>query len=62
MVNPFDIFEYLPHSNCQRCGKTNCMAFAQSLAEGSVRLSACAPLRLPEQENYRLAIEKMLYQ
>ena len=59
-IYPTDIYEYLPHSNCKRCGEDNCMAFADKLSKNVANLSSCAPLRLPEQERNRKAVEKLL--
>ena len=59
-IYPTDIYEYLPHSNCKRCGEDNCMDFADKLSKNEANLSSCAPLRLPEQERNRNAVEKLL--
>lgn len=55
-----DVYEYLPHSNCKRCGEDSCMAFADKLVRAEANLSSCAPLRLKEQDHNRTEIEKML--
>lgn len=60
MIDATDIYEYLPHSNCKRCGEDNCMAFADKLSKSEANLSSCAPLRLPEQERNRQAVEELL--
>ncbi|MDO4287560.1 MAG: (Fe-S)-binding protein [Eubacterium sp.] len=55
-----DIYEYLPHTECKRCGLEGCMAFAAALAAGEIKLSSCAPLRLDNQRLNRERIEKMM--
>ncbi|MEF9918315.1 MAG: (Fe-S)-binding protein [Eubacterium sp.] len=54
-----DIYEYLPHSNCKRCGEDGCMAFADKLAKMEAHLSSCAPLRLDEQKQNKEAINAL---
>lgn len=55
-----DVYEYLPHSNCKRCGEDSCMAFAVQLCEGKAKLNQCGPLRLKEQANNRAALSALL--
>lgn len=59
-INVFEIYEYLPQSNCKNCGENNCMAFAQKLIEGKKTIAGCAPLREPIYEKNRQEIDKML--
>lgn len=59
-MDSLDIYEYLPHTDCKRCGTDGCMAFAAALAAGEIRLSSCAPLRLEDQRAKREAIATML--
>lgn len=55
-----DLYDYLPQSNCRRCGEAGCMAFADKLMHGEARLSSCAPLRLPEHASDRKALEALI--
>ncbi|MFQ6125327.1 MAG: (Fe-S)-binding protein [Candidatus Heimdallarchaeota archaeon] len=49
-LGPFDLYEYLPKTNCQECGEPGCVAFSVKLLDGSKRLTDCMPLTT---ENYR---------
>ena len=59
-ISVFDIYEYLPHTNCKNCGENNCMAFAQKLLEGSKTIGGCAPLREDIFENNRKKILELI--
>ncbi len=61
-IDATDLYEYLPHSNCKRCGEENCMAFAVKLMAGEALLSRCGPLRLKAQEQNLKALKAMLHQ
>lgn len=59
-ISVFDIFEYLPQSNCKNCGESNCMAFAEKLLNGRKKIGGCAPLREPIYENNRKEIQELI--
>ncbi len=59
-MDMLDIYEYLPHSDCKRCGEDGCMAFAAALTKGHIKLSSCAPLRLKEQAHNKAKITAMM--
>lgn len=61
-ISVFDIYEYLPHSNCKNCGENNCMAFAQKLLDGSKTIGGCAPLREPILAEKRQKILELINQ
>ncbi|MBC3796262.1 (Fe-S)-binding protein [Acetobacterium tundrae] len=61
-ISVFDIYEYLPHSNCGNCGENNCMALAQKLLEGKKTIGGCAPLREDIFENNRKKIQDLIKQ
>lgn len=44
-ISVFDIYEYLPHTNCKNCGENNCMAFAEKILQGKKNIGGCAALR-----------------
>ena len=48
-LKPFELYRYLPKTNCQSCGEATCMAFATKLVDGSQKLDRCTLLK--EQEN-----------
>jgi len=50
----------LPKTNCQKCGKRTCLAFAIDLAKGKSRLEDCPILDQPEFAADRQALAKLL--
>jgi len=53
-ISWLDIYQHLPKLNCGKCGYQVCSAFASSLLNGDVKLSACFPLKEPQyQQNLR---------
>jgi len=42
------LYRNLPRTNCGRCGRPSCMAFAAALREGKARIHECAPLDGPD--------------
>jgi ArsR family metal-binding transcriptional regulator len=54
------LHKLLPQTNCQKCGKKTCLAFAIELAKGKCHPEECPCLNEPEfAENYR-ALAKLL--
>jgi 4Fe-4S ferredoxin len=45
-----EIYNFLPQTNCKKCGKDTCMAFALELLKGNVKIADCTPL--VEEEKY----------
>jgi len=39
-----EIYKFLPKTNCKKCGKPTCMAFALELLQGKVKIDDCTPL------------------
>jgi 4Fe-4S ferredoxin len=39
-----ELYKFLPKTNCKRCGKPSCMAFALELLKGKVKVDDCPPL------------------
>ena len=50
----------LPRTNCQRCGRLTCLAFAIDLATGKMHLEDCPVLEQPEFAADRQALAKLL--
>ena len=50
----------LPKTNCQKCGKRTCLAFAIDLAKGKSRLEDCPILDQPEFAADRQSLAKLL--
>lgn len=56
MANVMEIYQLLPKTNCKKCGKTTCMAFAVDLLARKMNLDDCPPLK---EEKYRAGYEKL---
>jgi len=56
----FMLHKLLPKTDCKRCGKPNCLAFAIGLAKGKSRLEECPILDQPEFAANRQALAKLL--
>jgi tetrahydromethanopterin S-methyltransferase subunit A len=52
--------KFLPQTNCRKCGRKTCLAFAIDLAKGKARLEDCPPLGEPEAAGDRQALVKLL--
>jgi len=56
----FLLLKFLPQTNCQKCGKRTCLAFAIELAKGKCQLEECPALNQPEFATDRQALTKLL--
>lgn len=54
------LHKFLPKTNCRKCGKRTCLAFAIELAQGKCRLEECPILDQPEFAADRQALAKLL--
>ena len=52
--------KFLPRTNCRKCSKRTCLAFAIELAQGKCRLEECPVLDQPEFATDRQALAKLL--
>ncbi len=59
-LNPMDLYNQLPKTNCRLCGPKTCMAFATKLALGDIAPEECPPLLEPGFENKLKAIREMI--
>ena len=55
----YEIYDYLPQTNCGECGMT-CMKFAGFLLARDVKLDACPPLSLPEFKEKKEELAKLI--
>lgn len=46
-VSALEAYKHLPRTNCGRCGKPTCLAFAASLSSGETGPEDCPPLAEP---------------
>jgi len=56
----FTLQRLLPRTNCKKCGKPTCLAFAVELVRGKVCLEDCPLLDQPEYAADRQALAKLL--
>jgi len=56
------LHKFLPKTNCRKCGRRTCLAFAIELAKGRCRLEECPILDQPELAADRQALAKLLEQ
>ena len=56
----FMLLKFLPKTNCRRCGKRTCLAFAVGLARGKSYLQECPMLDQPVFAANRQALAKLL--
>jgi tetrahydromethanopterin S-methyltransferase subunit A len=54
------LHKLLPKTNCRKCGKRTCLAFAIELAQGKCHLEECPILDQPEFAAARQALAKLL--
>jgi tetrahydromethanopterin S-methyltransferase subunit A len=54
------LHKLLPSSDCMKCGKKTCLAFAIDLAKGKCRIEDCPVLGQPEFNGDRHALAKLL--
>lgn len=59
-ISVFDIYEYLPHTNCKNCGENNCMAFAEKLLKGTKNIGGCSAIREDVFEKNRKEIIELI--
>ncbi len=59
LKSPYEIYEFLPKSNCGQCGM-NCMGFAGHLLSRDVKPEDCPELNEPGFEDNRQRLEEML--
>jgi 4Fe-4S ferredoxin len=57
MTNAMELYQMLPKTNCKKCGKTSCMAFAVALMARELTPEDCPPLK--EEPKYKENYEKI---
>lgn len=56
------LYKFMPKTNCRKCGKRTCLAFAIELGKGKSSLEECPILDQPEFAADRQALTKLLEQ
>jgi ArsR family metal-binding transcriptional regulator len=49
-LQPLELYQQLPQTNCKACGEDTCFNFALKLVAGQAELEACTPLYDPANE------------
>jgi 4Fe-4S ferredoxin len=55
-----ELYKFLPKTNCKKCGKPTCMAFALDLLQGKVKVDDCTPLLEPKYKKQYDTLKEML--
>ena len=55
-----EIYKFLPKTNCKKCGKPTCMAFALALLQGQVKIDDCTPLLEPKHKKMYESLKELL--
>lgn len=55
-----DLFKLLPRTNCKQCGFLTCLAYADALRSGQVRIEDCRPLSEAKYEGNKLKLRCLL--
>jgi len=55
-----DAFKLLPKTNCSRCGRPTCLAFAAALTAGEAAIQDCPPLESARYDTQRAALMRLL--
>lgn len=55
-LQPLEVYQLLPRTNCRRCGEQTCLAFAVRLVQGERRLEECPTLM---QDAYRPQLARL---
>ena len=55
----FDIYRYLPKTNCRKCGYATCLVFAEELRQRKCSINKCPLLSQPEYATQNDTINKL---
>jgi len=55
-----ELYKFLPKTNCKKCGKPTCMAFALDLLQGKVKVDDCTPLLEPKYNKDYIKLKELL--
>ncbi len=59
-ISLMQVYQLTPKTNCKKCGKATCMAFAVELVKGILKMEDCPPLSEPKYVKQREKLEKYL--
>ncbi len=55
-----ELYKFLPKTNCKKCGKPTCMAFALDLMQGKIKIDECTPLLEPKHKKKYETLKELL--
>lgn len=59
-LQPLEVYQLLPRTNCRRCGQQTCLALAITLVQGEATLEQCPALMEGEYEGQRARLRELL--
>ena len=59
-LQPLELYQLLPRTNCRVCGEETCFNFALKLVANQTQLERCIPLHEPGFEEQRERLETLL--
>jgi ArsR family metal-binding transcriptional regulator len=59
-LGPLDVYQYLPKTNCGKCGEQGCMPYAIKLLNEEQKFSNCNTLDMPKYKGLKETLEEML--
>ncbi|MHA1729829.1 MAG: (Fe-S)-binding protein [Promethearchaeota archaeon] len=59
-ISVLKVYQLTPKTNCKKCGKSTCMAFAVELVKGGMKLEDCPPLSENKYAGQRKKLEEYL--
>lgn len=60
MPSIYEVYEFLPKTNCGKCGESTCIAFASKILRRETGLDECLPLKEPSHSNQRQKLVELL--
>ncbi len=59
-LQPLQVYQLLPRTNCKACGQASCFNFALQLVAAQIDLDRCTPLYEPAFEAKRVRLEALI--
>lgn len=59
-LQPLELYQLLPQTNCKICGEETCFNFALKLVAAQAKLESCTPLNEPSFDAQRTELESLL--
>jgi ArsR family metal-binding transcriptional regulator len=59
-LQPLELYQLLPRTNCKICGEETCFNFALKLVAAQASLESCTPLFEPTNETQHMRLESLI--